>query len=206
MRPLSIVTGTAYPLGLHNVDTDTIIPARWLKTVDREGLAPGAFERLRAKPGQSLRWTPAFSQSQILIAGCNYGCGSSREHAAWAVAEMGIRVVIAPSFADIHQTNLLKNGMLPVALPEDQVDQLLAAARQGRTITVDLPRQVVEVAPFISYPFLVDPFRRECLLRGLDEIEVTLGLEQAIDHHERCVEAEEPWVFRTRRRVDRSTI
>lgn len=202
MRPLSIVTGTAYPLGLHNVDTDTIIPARWLKTVDREGLAPGAFERLRAQPDNPFD-DPAYLGSSILIAGRNYGCGSSREHAAWATSQIGIRVVIAAGFADIHEANLLKNGILPITLPEDQVELLLARAREGRTITVDLVRKVVEVAPAQSFSFLVDPFRRECLLHGLDEIDVTLGFASAIDRHENRLEVGEPWLSRAAGRVDR---
>ena len=199
MTPLGVVVGKAYPLGLDNVDTDSIIPARWLKTVDREGLAVGAFEALRERPGNPFD-DPDYAGSPILVAGCNYGCGSSREHAAWAVAGMGIRVVIASSFADIHRANLLKNGILPVALPGDQVASLLASARRGEVFTVDLERQHAQVASGRAFAFQVDPLAREGLLRGLDEIDVTLAFGAAIGEHERDVLAREPWLSDAGRR------
>ncbi|WP_419826397.1 3-isopropylmalate dehydratase small subunit [Sphingomonas sp.] len=190
MERFTAVTGTAYPLGRANVDTDIIIPAHWLKTVGRAGLGQGAFETIRAEPG-NLFDDPAYAGSPVLIAGENYGCGSSREHAAWAMADLGIRAVIAPSFADIHAGNALRNGILPVVLAKEQVERLLEVAREGTTITVDLETQTVTTPYQDRFAFTVDPFRRDCLLNGLDDIGLTLADGDAIAAHE----AREPaWV------------
>src|SRR5579883_1989134 len=129
MEPLTTVEGKAYPFGRKNVDTDVIIPAHWLKTITRAGLGRGAFETVRAEPGNVFD-DPAYAGAPILIAGDNFGCGSSREHAAWALGDMGLRAVIAPSFSDIHAGNAFKNGILTVVLPQAQVDRLLEVARE----------------------------------------------------------------------------
>lgn len=192
MQPFTTVEGRAYPFGRANVDTDIIIPARWLKTVSREGLGKGAFETVRAEPGNVFD-DPRYARAPILIAGQNYGCGSSREHAAWAMADMGIRVVIAPSFSDIHAGNAFKNGILTVVLPQDQIERLIEVAR-GHPITVDLEHQVVTTPYQDRFAFTVDPFRRDCLLAGQDEIGLTLALDDDIAAHERRLDAEMPWM------------
>lgn len=179
---VSIITGRAIPLGLANIDTDVIIPAHWLKTVSREGLGRGAFETLRAEPGNILA-DPDFAGAPILIAGDNFGCGSSREHAAWALADMGIRAVIAPSFSDIFAGNAFKNGILTVPLPQADVDRLIEVARD-HPITVDLDSQTVTTPFQDRFCFAVDPFRKHCLAHGIDEIGLTLASENAIARFE----------------------
>ncbi len=193
MEPFTRVEGRAYPLGRANVDTDIIIPAHHLKTTKRTGLGRFAFETIRAEPGNPFD-DPAYAGAPILIAGANYGCGSSREHAAWAMADMGIRTVIAPSFADIHAGNALKNGILTVVLPQAEVDRLLEIARAGLAIAVDLESQTVTTPYQDRFAFTVDPFRKACLLKGLDEIGITLELGDAIAAHEARQQAETPWV------------
>ena len=192
MRPIDTIEGTAYPLGRANIDTDIIIPAHWLKTVTREGLGRGAFETIRAEPGNVFD-DPRYAGAPILIAGDNYGCGSSREHAAWAMADLGIRAVIAPSFSDIHAGNAFKNGILTVALPQDQVDRLLEVARE-HPITIDLETQTVTTPYQDRFRFEIDAFRKDCLLQGLDEIGITLALDDAIAAHEARMHADTPWV------------
>jgi len=194
MQPLTRVEGRAIPLGLKNVDTDIIIPAKWLKTISREGLGAGAFEALRAEPGNVFD-DPAYKGAPILIAGDNYGCGSSREHAAWAMLDLGIRVVIAPSFSDIHSGNAVKNGILPVVLPQEAVDRLLEVAREGLEISVDLDQQTVTTPYQDRFTFDIDPFRKHCLLNGLDDIGQTLQHAPAIDSHEARLRASQPWLF-----------
>lgn len=189
MQPIATVEGRAYPLGRANIDTDIIIPAHWLKTVSREGLGRGAFETIRAEPGNVFDH-PRFAGAPILIAGENYGCGSSREHAAWAMADLGIRVVIAPSFSDIHAGNAFKNGILTVVLPQPQVDRLMAVA-QDHPITVDLESCTVTTPFQDRFAFTIDPFRRDCLLKGLDEIGITLEMDAAIAAHEAT---QAPWI------------
>ena len=182
MRSVSIVEGRAIPLAVSNVDTDVIIPAHWLKTISREGLGRGAFETLRAEPG-NLFDDPAFAHAPILIAGDNFGCGSSREHAAWALADMGIAAVIAPSFSDIFSGNAFKNGILAVELPQEAVDRLLEVARTD-PITVDLDSETVTTPFQDRFRFEINPFRKHCLANGLDEIELTLQSCAAIDRYE----------------------
>ncbi len=182
MRTVSTIEGRAIPLGLANVDTDVIIPAHWLKTITREGLGKGAFETLRAVPGNIFD-QPEFAGAPILIAGDNFGCGSSREHAAWALADLGIAAVIAPSFSDIFAGNAFKNGILAVELPQEQVDRLLEVA-QTHPITVDLDSQTVTTPFQDRFRFEIDPFRKHCLANGLDEIGLTLESEAAIDRYE----------------------
>jgi 3-isopropylmalate/(R)-2-methylmalate dehydratase small subunit len=182
MQPVSTVEGRAYPFGAKNIDTDVIIPAEWLKTVTREGLGQGAFESLRAN-GDSVFDDPEYTGSPILIAGDNFGCGSSREHAAWALLDMGITAVIAPSFSDIFSGNAFKNGILTVVLPQEAIDRLMEVA-QTDPIHVDLESQTVTTPFQDRFTFEIDPFRKHCLLNGLDEIGLTLERDAAIGNYE----------------------
>ena len=195
MEPLTRVEGRAIPLGLKNVDTDIIIPAKWLKTISREGLGRGAFETIRAEPGNVFD-DPAYAGANLLIAGDNFGCGSSREHAAWALGDMGIRVVIAPSFSDIFSGNAVKNGILPGVLPQEAVDRLLEVAREGLAISVDLEHQTVTTPYQDRFTFALDPFRRDCLLGGLDEVGLTMARSEAIGGFEASRAAAQPWLTR----------
>jgi 3-isopropylmalate/(R)-2-methylmalate dehydratase small subunit len=192
MDAIDRIEGRAYPLGRPNIDTDVIIPAHYLKTITREGLGKGAFEVIRAEPGNVFD-DPRYAGAPILIAGDNYGCGSSREHAAWAMADMGIRAVIAPSFSDIHAGNAFKNGILTVVLPQEQVDRLLAVA-QEHPIAIDLDSQTVTTPYQDRFRFEIDAFRKQCLLKGLDEIGITLEMGDAIAAHEAKAHAETPWI------------
>lgn len=192
MQPVSTISGRAIPLGLRNVDTDVIIPAHWLKTVSRVGLGRGAFETLRAEPGNVFD-DPRYEGAPILIAGDNFGCGSSREHAAWALADMGIAAVIAPSFSDIFAGNAFKNGILAVELPQEAVDRLLEVA-QTDPITIDLDSQTVTTPFQDRFRFEIDPFRKHCLAAGLDEIGLTLASAPAIGAYERSRAAHMPWL------------
>ncbi|WP_230483723.1 3-isopropylmalate dehydratase small subunit [Sphingomonas sp. Leaf21] len=192
MNPVTTVSGTAYPWGAKNIDTDVIIPAHWLKTITRAGLGRGAFETVRAQPGNIFD-DPAYAGAPILIAGDNFGCGSSREHAAWALADMGIKAVIAPSFSDIFSGNAFKNGIVPVVLPQDAVDRLLDVAKD-QPITVDLETMTVTTPYQDRFTFALDPFRRECLMNGLDEVGLTLARDAAIGAFEHAMTAGRPWV------------
>ena len=192
MNPVTTVTGAAYPWGAKNVDTDVIIPAHWLKTVTRAGLGRGAFESVRAQPGNIFD-DPAYAGAPILIAGDNFGCGSSREHAAWALADIGVRAVIAPSFSDIFSGNAVKNGIVPVVLPQEAVDRLLDAARD-QPVTVDLETMTVTTPYQDRFAFALDPFRRRCLMEGLDEIGLTLARDAAITGYEAATAERRPWI------------
>ena len=192
MKQVSTISGRAIPLGLKNVDTDVIIPAHWLKTVSREGLGKGAFETIRQTPGNPFD-VEDFAGAPILIAGDNFGCGSSREHAAWAMLDMGLVAVIAPSFSDIFSGNAFKNGILAVELPQDQVDRLLEVAKD-HPITIDLENQVVTTPFQDRFGFDIDPFRKHCLMGGLDEIGLTLERDAAIETHERARATALPWL------------
>jgi len=194
MEPVNHVEGRAIPFGLKNADTDIIIPARWLKTVTREGLGRGAFEALRAVPGNVFD-QPEFKGAPILIAGDNFGCGSSREHAAWALLDMGVKAVIAPSFSDIFSGNAFKNGILTVALPQEQVDRLLEVAETD-PIMIDLEHQTVTTPFQDRFSFEIDPFRKYCLQGGLDEVALTLKRDEAIAVYEARLATEQPWVAR----------
>ena len=198
MTPFTTVTGVAVPFGAANVDTDVIIPARFLKTITRAGLGKGAFATLRDDPANIFD-TPRNKGAPILIAGDNFGCGSSREHAPWALADMGFRVVIASSFADIFAGNAYKNGMLLVVLPQAQVDRLMVAAADAE-VTVDLENQMVTTAYQDRFAFAVDPFRKDALLKGQDEIGLTLTMAPAIAAYETRLAAERPWVAGAARR------
>jgi len=190
--PITTVSGRAYPWGAKNIDTDVIIPAHWLKTTTRKGLGRGAFETVRAVPGNVFD-DPRYAGAPVLIAGDNFGCGSSREHAAWALADMGLRAVIAPSFSDIFSGNAFKNGIVPVVLPQQAVDRLLQAAVDG-DVTVDLETMTVTTDYQDRFAFALDPFRRRCLMEGLDEIGLTLAQDTAISKFESADREHRPWI------------
>lgn len=192
MQPVSHVEGRAYPLGLKNVDTDIIIPAVWLKTISRNGLGKGAFESLRAVEGNVFD-NPEYAGAPILIAGDNFGCGSSREHAAWAMADLGIQAVIAPSFSDIFSGNAFKNGLLAIVLPQPAIDRLLEVAKTD-PIHIDLETQTVTTPFQDRFEFEIDPFRKHCLLNGVDEIGLTLKSSDAILAYERKLATDRPWL------------
>ena len=192
MEPVSTIEGRAIPFGAKNVDTDVIIPAHWLKTITREGLGRGAFETVRAQPGNVFD-DPDFAGAPILIAGDNFGCGSSREHAAWALLDLGIRAVIAPSFSDIFAGNAFKNGILAVALPQAQVDRLLEVACTD-PVAIDLDSQTVTTPFQDRFAFEIDAFRKQCLMEGLDEIGLTLARDDAIADYETRQARDMPWL------------
>ena len=192
MTPVTTVSGRAYPWGAKNIDTDVIIPAHWLKTITRTGLGRGAFETVRAQPGNIFD-DPRYAGSPILIAGDNFGCGSSREHAAWALADMGITAVIAPSFSDIFSGNAFKNGIVPVVLPQAAIDRLIEAARENE-VTVDLETMTVTTPFQDRFPFELDAFRRDCLMQGLDEVGLTLARDTAISKYESGAAQNRPWI------------
>ena len=204
MTPFTTLTGIAAPLPIANVDTDKIIPGRFLKTIERKGLGKALFSDLRyeddgrEKPDFVLNQEP-YRRAEVLIAYENFGCGSSREHAPWALLDFGIRCVIAPDFADIFNNNCTKNGILPVRLPHEVCERLMQQARMGANarITVDLQRQVVIGADGEEYRFEVDPLRRERLLQGLDDIGETMRLSPSIDTYEARVRGERPWLSAT---------
>lgn len=194
MDPVRKVEGRAYPWGAKNIDTDIIIPAHWLKTISREGLGKGAFETLRAQPGNIFD-DPAYAGSPILIAGDNFGCGSSREHAAWALKDMGITAVIAPSYSDIFSGNAFKNGILAVVLPQEAIDRLIEVAKTD-PVTIDLETMTVTTPFQDRFSFEMDPFRRDCLMQGLDEVGLTLARDTAISKYESMVADARPWLKR----------
>ena len=194
MNPVSHVEGTAYPWGQKNVDTDVIIPAHWLKTITRAGLGKGAFETVRAETGNVFD-DPRYAGSPILIAGDNFGCGSSREHAAWALGDMGVKAVIAPSFSDIFSGNAFKNGIVTVVLPQEAIDRLVEVAKES-PVTVDLETMTVTTPYQDRFVFELDPFRRRCLMEGLDEIGLTLARDEAITRYEATVADGRPWLRR----------
>jgi len=193
MEAVSRVAGRAIPFGAKNVDTDIIIPAKWLKTITREGLGQGAFEAIREAPDNVFD-DPAFKGAPILIAGDNFGCGSSREHAAWALLDLGIRAVIAPSYSDIFSGNAVKNGILPIVLPQVAVDRLIDVAREGHDIDIDLETQTVTTPFQDRYSFEIDPFRKHCLMGGLDEVALTLERQDAITQFESRRSAAQSWL------------
>ena len=191
MEAVSTIEGKAYPFGLKNIDTDVIIPAEWLKTVSRTGLGKGAFEALRKDPDNMFD-SPEFAGSPILIAGDNFGCGSSREHAAWALADLGIKAVIAPSFSDIFSGNAFKNGILTVVLPQEAVDRLLEVAKTD-TLHIDLESQTVTTPFQDRFHFETDAFRKHCLTNGLDEVGLTLAMDDKISAYESRAKSAWPW-------------
>jgi 3-isopropylmalate dehydratase, small subunit len=195
MQPIEHVSGRAIPFGRKNVDTDVIIPAHWLKTVTREGLGRGAFEAVKKEPG-SVFTDAEYEGAPILIAGDNFGCGSSREHAAWALLDMGVTCVIAPSFSDIFSGNAFKNGILTVALPQDAIDRLMEVAKTD-PIDIDLDTQTVTTPFQDRFAFDIDAFRKHCLLNGLDEVGLTMAQGETIARHEARAKSEMPFLART---------
>jgi len=194
------LTGVAAPMPLVNIDTDMIIPKQFLKTIKRTGLGVNLFDEMRydregnENPDFVLN-KPAYREAQILVAGDNFGCGSSREHAPWALLDFGIRVVISTSFADIFFNNCFKNGILPIVLPPEEVEKLMDDAERGANavLTVDLESQTITGPDGGSISFDVDPFRKHCLLNGLDDIGLTLEKATAIDAFEAKAAAARPW-------------
>ena len=193
MDSISRINGRAIPFGAKNVDTDIIIPAHWLKTITREGLGQGAFETVRAQDGNVFD-DPAYSGAPILIAGDNFGCGSSREHAAWAMLDLGIRAVLAPSYSDIFSGNAVKNGILPIVLPQEAIDRLMEVARDGHAIDIDLETQTVTTEFQDRFTFEIDPFRKHCLVNGLDEVSLTLERKDSIAQFEDRRTADQGWL------------
>ena len=211
MEKYTTFTGIVAPMDRANVDTDLIIPKQFLKSIKRSGFGPNLFDELRyldeGQPGQDnskrplnpdfVLNLPRYKGAQILIARRNFGCGSSREHAPWALTDFGFRTVIAPSFADIFFNNSFKNGLLPIVLSEEIIDQLFkeVAATEGYQLTVDLANQQIVKPDGSSIPFDVDPFRKHCLLEGLDDIGLTLQDADAIHAYEAKRRQEAPWLF-----------
>jgi 3-isopropylmalate/(R)-2-methylmalate dehydratase small subunit len=200
MEKFTTLTGVAAPLPLRNVDTDMIIPKQFLKTIKRTGLGKSLFFEMRYdQDGKEISDfvlnQPAYRKAQILVAGENFGCGSSREHAPWALLDFGIRCVIAPDFADIFYNNCFQNGILPIKLPQSEVDKLMDDASRGAnaTISIDLEKQEIRGPDGGVIKFDIDPFRKHCLLNGLDNIGLTLKKQDAIKAFEEKVQAERPW-------------
>lgn len=202
MEPFTTLTGLVAPLDQINVDTDQIIPKQFLKTIKRTGLREGLFFDWRKKKDGSpdpdfFLNQPRYQTASILLTRDNFGCGSSREHAPWALLDQGFRCVIAPSFADIFYNNCFQNGILPVVLKADEVLALMkhAVETEGYRLTVDLANQTVTTPEKTVYRFEIDPFRKDCLYRGLDSIGLTLQHEQAISAYETRRKTEAPWLF-----------
>jgi len=197
MQKFDKLTGIAAPLDIINVDTDMIIPKQFLKTIQRSGLGKNLFDEMRFTPEGAeiedfILNQPAYREAQILVAGDNFGCGSSREHAPWALLDFGIRCIIAPSFADIFYNNCFKNGILPIVLPQAEVDKLMDDAKRGAnaTVSIDLENQVINGPDGGTISFEVDAFRKKCLMEGLDDIGLTLQKASAIDDYEAGLDAQ----------------
>jgi 3-isopropylmalate/(R)-2-methylmalate dehydratase small subunit len=202
MDRFTTLTGVAAPMPMINIDTDKIFPAIHLRTIKRTGLSKHLFEEIRFRPDGSenpdfVLNQPSYRQAKIIVAGDNFGCGSSREHAPWALTDYGIRCVIAPGFADIFYNNCFKNGLLPIALPQETVDQLMDDASKGgnAVLTIDLESQTITRPDGEKIHFDIDPFRKHCLLNGLDDIGLTEQQDAAIAAYEQKTRAERPWVF-----------
>jgi 3-isopropylmalate/(R)-2-methylmalate dehydratase small subunit len=195
------LTGIAAPLPLVNIDTDMIIPKQFLKTIKRSGLGVNLFDEMRYdRQGNEIEDfvlnKPQYRETEILVAGDNFGCGSSREHAPWALKDFGIKAVISTSFADIFFNNCFKNGILPIVLPQEAVDTLMKDAEKGSNarMVVDLEEQTVTTSDGESFSFEVDPFKKHCLLNGLDDIDLSLEKVSSIDSYEEKASQARPWV------------
>ena len=201
MEKFTQLTGVAAPLDMINVDTDMIIPKQFLKTIKRTGLGKNLFDEMRfdekgnEKPDFVLN-KPAYRHAQILVTGDNFGCGSSREHAPWALLDFGIRCVIAPSFADIFYNNCFQNGILPIVLPQADVDKLMDDANRGANavVTVELSAQEIRGPDGGVITFDIDPFRKHCLIEGLDGVGLTLKKDAKISTYETRNKVEQPWL------------
>ena len=201
MEPFNKLEGVAAPLNMINVDTDMIIPKQYLKTIQRTGLGKALFDEMRHNPDGSenpdfVLNKPAYRTAKILVTGDNFGCGSSREHAPWALLDFGIRCVIAPSFADIFYGNCFKNGILPIKLPQEQVDKLMDDASRGANaiISIDLEKQEIRGPDGGMIKFDVDDFRKQCLLNGWDDIGLTMRNEDKITSFEAQQKTQTPWL------------
>ncbi len=201
MDKFTTLTGIAAPMPLVNIDTDMIIPKQFLKTIHRSGLGKNLFDEMRynqdgTEVADFILNQPAYRESQIIVAGDNFGCGSSREHAPWALLDFGIRCVISTSFADIFYNNCFKNGILPIVMPKEVVDVLMEDARKGANarMTVDLENLTVTTSDGQSFDFELDAFKRHCLLNGLDDIGQTMEKSAAIDAYEAQMVQSRPWV------------
>ncbi len=201
MEKFTTLTGVAAPLDMINVDTDMVIPKQFLKTIERTGLGPSLFFEMRYRDDGSenpdfVLNKPQYRDAKILIAGENFGCGSSREHAPWALLDFGITCVIAPSFADIFYTNCFKNGILPIKLPKEDVEKLLDDAERGAnaTLTIDLEAQTIQGPDGGEISFDVEEFKKHCLLNGLDDIALTMDNEAKIADFEESHKTAQPWL------------
>ncbi len=202
MEKFTQLTGVAAPMPMINIDTDKIFPAIHLRTIKRTGLSKHLFEEIRFRadgsenPDFVLNQGP-YRQAKISVAGDTFGCGSSREHAPWALADFGIKCIIAPSFADIFYNNCFKNGILPIVLPQEQVDLLMDDAERGANaiVSIDLEKQEITGPDGGKIKFDVDPFRKHCLLNGLDDIGLTLGHVGSIDTYETSQRGTQPWLW-----------
>ncbi|MBW7922109.1 MAG: 3-isopropylmalate dehydratase small subunit [Rubellimicrobium sp.] len=201
MEKFTRLTGIAAPMPLVNIDTDMIIPKQFLKTIKRTGLGKNLFDEMRYTPDGAeiadfVLNRPQYRHAGILVAGDNFGCGSSREHAPWALLDFGIRCVISTSFADIFYNNCFKNGILPIVLPEDQRDLCMKDAEKGSNarLSVDLESQTITLSDGTEIGFEVDPFRKHCLMNGLDDIGLTMAKEAAITAYEKVAATARPWV------------
>jgi len=200
MEKFSTLKGIAAPLPMINVDTDMIIPKQFLKTIKRSGLGKNLFHELRydlqgnIKNDFVLNWDP-YKSANILIAGSNFGCGSSREHAPWSLLDFGFRSIIAPSFADIFFNNCFKNGILPITLKQEKVDILMNEAEMQNILIINLEDQKIFLQNNESLDFDIDPFRKKCLIEGLDDIGLTLQKKEKIDSFEDEIHNSKPWII-----------
>ena len=201
MNKFTTLSGIAAPMPLINIDTDMIIPKQFLKTIKRSGLGVNLFDEMRYDDDRNEIPTfvlnkPQYRAAQILVAGDNFGCGSSREHAPWAIADFGITCVIAPSYADIFYNNCFKNGILPIVLPQEQVDVLMKDAEKGANarIEIDLENQSITSSDGDVFTFEVDAFKKHCLMNGLDDIGLTMEKAASIDTYEAAASQSRPWV------------
>ena len=200
MEKFELLKGIAAPLEMINVDTDMIIPKQFLKTIKRSGLGKNLFHELRydiqgnIKNDFVLNWDP-YKQASILVAGDNFGCGSSREHAPWSLLDFGFKCIIAPSFADIFYNNCFKNGILPIRFDQKTVDVLMDQANQKNQLTINLKDQLIVLEDGNTIEFQIDPFRKKCLLEGLDDIGLTLQKKEKIDQYEASLKNTHPWII-----------
>lgn len=201
MQKFDKLTGVAAPLPLINIDTDMIIPKQFLKTIKRTGLGKSLFFEMRFDDNgneveEFILNQPAYREAKILVVGDNFGCGSSREHAPWALLDFGIRCIISTDFADIFYSNCFKNGVLPIKLPQDDVDKLMEDAERGTnaTVSIDLESQKITSSDGDEFSFEIDAFRKHCLLNGLDEIGLTMKKEAKISAYEKVIKASQPWL------------
>ena len=202
MEKFTKLTGVAAPLNMINIDTDMIIPKQFLKTIKRSGLGKHLFDEMRFNRDGSetegfILNAPAYREASILVAGDNFGCGSSREHAPWALLDFGIKCVISTSFADIFYNNCFKNGILPVKVTKKQLDLLMESAERGAnaTLTVDLENRSIKDSDGVEFDFEIDEFKRHCLLNGLDDVGLTMQIDDKIEDFEGNQRAGQPWLY-----------